>query len=322
MAGGSAWNVQVGVKLDLKELDKLKNRKIDIDASGAINAGKDLDLTYQAANRIFTETIQIIGDLVSQTFELNSAMTEFQKVSDLTGDSLDSYVSKLGDMGETVARTASEMVQAATEFRKSGFDDQESAGLAVVASMYQNVADEAISAGEASNFIISQMKAFNLEASDAEHIIDAVNEVSNNFAVSSSDIATNIGKASAALAVGNNTYEQTVGLMTGIIEITRSGTKASRGLVSIQSRLNQIVDESSSTGQALTKWYNDHNIAIYDQAGQLRSLYDILEDTADIWPKLTKNEQLYYLNQQAGEFAPLQGELTETLLRALYTKPQ
>lgn len=36
------------------------------------------------------------------------------------------------------------------------------------------MADEELEAGEAANFIISQMKAFKLEASDAEHIIDAV----------------------------------------------------------------------------------------------------------------------------------------------------
>lgn len=192
------------------------------------------------------------------------------------------------------------MVEAATEFKKSGYDEADSAQLAKVASLYQNIADEQISAGEAANFIISQMKAFNLTADDSEHIIDAVNNVSNNMAVSSADLATNIGKASAALATGNNTYEETLALMTGIVEITRSGTKAARGLVSVQSRLNQIVDENSSTGKALTAWYEEHNIAIYDQAGQLRKLYDILHDVAEIWPKLTTNEKDYYLNQQAG----------------------
>jgi negative regulator of replication initiation len=43
--------------------------------------------------------------------------------------------------------------------------------------LYQNIADEELDAGESANFIISQMKAFNMTAQDAEHIIDAVNEV-------------------------------------------------------------------------------------------------------------------------------------------------
>lgn len=101
-------------------------------------------------------------------------------------------------------------------------------------------------------------------------------------------------------------------------EITRNASRMARGLISVQSRLNQIVDEGSATGKALTEWYTEHNIAIYDQDNQLRSLYDVLGDVAKIWPTLTTNEKAYYLNQQAGEFALLQGELTETYLE-LYT---
>lgn len=192
------------------------------------------------------------------------------------------------------------MVDAATSFKKAGYSEEDSAQLALVASLYQNIADEALTAGESADFIISQMKAFNLTAADSEHIVNAVNEISNNMALSSADLATNIGKASAALAVGNNTYEESLSLMAGIVEVTRSGAKAARGLVSVQSRLNQTIDESSSTGKALTKWYSDHNIAILDQTGQLRSLYDVLTDVAKIWPDLTTNEKDYYLNQQAG----------------------
>ena len=138
------------------------------------------------------------------------------------------------------------MVEAATEFRKSGFNDEDAANLALVATTYQNVADDAISAGEASNFIIAQMKAFGIEAENASHIIDALNEVSNRFAVSSSDLSNNIGKASAALATGNTTYEETLGLFTGITEITRNASRAARGLVSIQSRLTQVLDAELS----------------------------------------------------------------------------
>lgn len=43
--------------------------------------------------------------------------------------------------------------------------------------MFTNVADESMSAADSASFIIAQMKAFNIEADDAEHIIDAVNAV-------------------------------------------------------------------------------------------------------------------------------------------------
>ena len=186
------------------------------------------------------------------------------------------------------------------EFRKSGFGDEDAANLALVATMYQNVADESISAADSAGFIIAQMKAFNIEAEDATHIIDAVNEISNNYAVSSSDLANNLGKVSSALSVGGNSFEETLGMMTAITEITRNASTAARGLVSVQSRFNQIIDETSSTGKKLTDFYDKHGIAIKDQNGQLRNLYDVLKDTAGIWDTLDENEQKYFLNIQAG----------------------
>lgn len=88
--------------------------------------------------------------------------------------------------------------------------------------------------------------------------------------------------------------------MTAITEITRNSSTAARGLVSVQSRFNQIIDETSSTGKKLTDFYDKHGIAIKDQNGQLRNLYDVLKDTAGIWDTLDENEQKYFLNIQAG----------------------
>ena len=186
------------------------------------------------------------------------------------------------------------------EFKKSGFNEEDSATLAGVAAMYQNVADDAISAGESANFIISQMKAFGLEAEDATHIIDALNEVSNTQAVSSADLANNLGKASAAMALGNNTYEQSLAMMTAITEINRSGAKSARALVSVQSRLTQVLDEQSSTGKALVEIYKGLGIALKDQNGQLRPTFEIFKDLAEKWPDLTTNQKDYIALTQAG----------------------
>ena len=93
--------------------------------------------------------------------------------------------------------------------------------------------------------------------------------------------------------------------MTAITEITRNGSRSARGLVSIQSRLNQVVDESSSTGKQLIELYKEQNIALFDQNGQLRDSYDILKDLAAVWPNLTRNQQAEFAWPQAGEITPL-----------------
>ena len=109
--------------------------------------------------------------------EFDDTLVEFRKVSDLSGDSLTAYIQKLAKLGETTGNTMTSMVEAATEFKKSGYSDEDAAALANVASIYRNIADETISAGDSASFLIAQMKAFNISASDSLHIIDSVNEV-------------------------------------------------------------------------------------------------------------------------------------------------
>ena len=132
---------------------------------------------FGAATAIIGGVTTAVYQAASAVKEYDDALTQFKKVSNLSGDALNEYGVKLGKLGESVAKSRIEMVEASTEFRKSGYSDSDSAKLAKTASLYQNIADEEISAGDAASLIISQMKAFNMNASQSEHTIDAVNEV-------------------------------------------------------------------------------------------------------------------------------------------------
>lgn len=152
-------------------------------ASGAQTLGEKFESMgrkLQSINGVFQavkNAAVTFEQALQPLLDFEDSLTEFKKVSDLSGEALDEYTKKLGQMGQEVGKSRAEMVDAATEFKKSGFDEADSAQLARVASLYQNIADEELSAGEAANFIISQMKAFNLTADDAMHIIDSVNEI-------------------------------------------------------------------------------------------------------------------------------------------------
>lgn len=192
------------------------------------------------------------------------------------------------------------MVDAAGEFRKNGFNDQDAATLARTAAMFQNVSDEAISAGDSALFIISQMIAFGIEAENAQSIIDKVNEVANRFSVSSGDLSKALGIVASTSAAMGNSIDQTLGVVTAITEQTRNASKSARAANTIFSRLAQVVDENSETGQKLTEIYNSLGIALYDSSGQMRSTYDILADLASQWGSLDKNTQQYIAITSAG----------------------
>ena len=197
------------------------------------------------------------------------------------------------------------------EFRKNGFNDDDAAQLAVIASQFQNVADEAISAEDSASFLIAQMTAFDIPAENAQHIADAVNEVANQFSVSSGDISNSLGNMSAVMAQTGASFEESLGMLTAITEVTRNANKASRGLVSIGSRIVQVVDDSSTTGKALKEIYDELGIALFDSEGQLRSSYDIFYDLSQIWDTLDTNTQNYIASVQAGEFCPFKANMRE-----------
>lgn len=195
------------------------------------------------------------------------------------------------------------MVSAATEYRKNGFNDQDAAQLARVSSMFQNVADESISTGDAAQFLISQLIAFNKTTGDVEgnamHIADALNEVANNFAVGTGDLATGLKVVASSSAGMNNSFEQTIGLMTAITEQTKNASKASRGLNSIMANLAQVLDDASSNGKKITEIFEQLGVEMYEN-GQLKSGYDLLAGLAEKWDTLDNNSQKYIATTVAG----------------------
>lgn len=269
-------------------------------------------LTYMSVTQLFNTFMNGIRDMIDQVHELDDSLVELQKVTDLEGTALENFINKAYEAGEAVAKTGKQMIDAATAFAKSGYDADMSLQLGKVAAMYTNIADEEISTGEAAEFIIAQMKAFGLETSNttktlenAYHVIDAVNEVSNNFAVSSADIANNLGKASAVMANAGNSMEQYIGMMTAATEVTRNASKAANGLKTITLRLQGMNDngeESLELQAQMEGLFNKLNISVYKANGELKNTYEILESLAAVYPKLTNAEKAYVTETIAGKY--------------------
>lgn len=89
-----------GIRSVTAELDTMSTA-----TQQASKHAEDLGLTYQQARLIMDKCVDTISSMVEQVYTLNSAITEFKKVSDLRGSGLEDYVQSLSEMGKTVART-------------------------------------------------------------------------------------------------------------------------------------------------------------------------------------------------------------------------
>lgn len=260
---------------------------------------------YVVGAMVTQQTTRFISNMVNEVKQLDASLVELRKVTDLEGESLRAFTKDAYEAGKAVAKTGRDMIEAATEFAKSGYNPEMALKLGEVALMYGNIADETISAGDSANFIIAQMKAFNIEAENAIHIIDAVNEVSNNFAVSSADIANNLGKASAVMANAGNSMEEYIGMMTAITEITRSADKAANGLKTITLRLQGMNDEGAEDIEVqakMEKMFNKLGLSVYKANGELKSTYEIMDSLAPVYQTLTNAEKAYVTETIAGKF--------------------
>ena len=200
----------------------------------AVDAFQKFSL-WSVISNIFYKIVRAAEGLVNTAIELDSAFTELSKVTDITRDDFDKLTQQAYELGSEVAKTTTEVINAMTEFAKAGYTIEESSEiLAKNALMWTNISDGTVSASDAANMIISVMKAFNMEAEDTTHIIDALNEVSNNYAISSGQLSDSLSRSAAVLANTGTTYEQMLGLVTGITEVTRNANKASTALRTIR----------------------------------------------------------------------------------------
>lgn len=122
----SNYSIIVDAELDLKkikeQLKEVSSNGVDLKVHGAAQGkkeiddvtkstrqlnetGQDLELTFNVAHEVFSKFLSVVKDMAGQVYELDAALTEFKKVSDLSGSALDDYVDKLSQLGQEVGRT-------------------------------------------------------------------------------------------------------------------------------------------------------------------------------------------------------------------------
>ena len=312
-------NSDAQIRQDIKSLEKKLSLNLDLKAdsksatqiknaiSGVGNAAKKAQEHTQGLGDIIGKfsSWQIVGDvihgvkdaiadMVDQVFELDASLTELDKVTDLTSEGLQQLTDDAFTVGQQIGATGKDVIDATTIFAQAGYEAQEALDLSEQAIMLKNVSEAGATAEKSASTLIATMKAFGLEAEDSGHIVDALNEVSNKYAVSVNDLSTAIQKSAASMATGNNTLEETFGLVTAGVEILQEPGRVANGLSTITARLtaeNDAYIKSITGGQGV----------IDEQTGQLRSTMEILGDLSEKWETLSSVEQQELAEVVAGK---------------------
>lgn len=251
------------------------------------------------------KAVALLKDVVVQVKAMDDALVELNKVADLSDKQLDSLTARAFALADAVGQTGTEAINAITEVKRAGFSLEESELIAKYALMMTNVAEGIDDAGEAANILISVLKGTNAPISYASQLLDELNSISNQSAISFDALANMTQEIAGTMDTLGVSTQQTMSLLTGAYEVLQD-ERVAKGTSVIGLRISGL-NESLEKEAGLQSTVNDAlmkyaKISVFDeQTGQLRDYYDILDDLSRVWDSLSKNAQAYLTTQLAGK---------------------
>lgn len=254
---------------------------------------------------LVTGAINAIKQMVAEVISLDASMVELNKVFDASSEELERVKDRAFELADGLGTTGKAVIDATTEFKRMGYTIDESLDLARVATMMTNVAEGITDAGEAANILTAILKGTGVSTEYAMSLLDRLNEVSNNNAISFDALAHMLQESAASMSVLGNNIDETIGMLTGAYAVIQD-EKVGKALTTIGLRiagLNEDLQEEAGLANDVSKALQKYaGINVFDeQTGQIRSTYEIMKDLAGVWDDLNKNEQTMLLNVLAGK---------------------
>lgn len=161
----------------------------------------------------FNDIMRYGKEVISNVIEIDTALTELRKVSDTTEARLTQNFENSAKTAKELGAAITDVISATSDWSKMGYDIDEAEELARVSILYTNVGD-GIDVTEANESLISTLQGFQLDASEAESVIDKFNEVANRYAIDSAGIGEALQRSAASFNAANTDLSKSIALIT------------------------------------------------------------------------------------------------------------
>lgn len=276
---------------------------------------------YFSSTALIMRGVQYVRQMYDNVLKVDTAMTGLKRVTNLTGEQ---YAKLYDDMTESAKKYGAELssiIDLNTSWIKLGFDSSIANRLSEISTMYQHVAD--IDESTAAENLVTAYKGFQETLDEKyggdttkaiEHVVDAYDKLNNEFAVTAANVGDAMKRSASSLQMAGNTFEESVGMATGITEVIQDAEKAGstlnivslrlRGLKGQLEELGEEVDENvESISKMQTHILNltEGKVNIFGDDGQFKSTYQIMKEISDIWDELDSKAQADLLETVAGK---------------------
>lgn len=259
--------------------------------------------TWDLVTKSFSLFKRTLKEMVQVVIDLDSAMTELKKVTNETGQAYDAFLSSATVRAQRMGATIVDTVSATADFARLGYDLEESSSLADAAIVYKNVGDGIEDIGDASESIISTIKAFEkfgITAGDAMGVVDKFNEVGNNFAISSKGIGDGLLNSAAALAAAGNNLDESIAMITAANEVIQDPEHVGTTLKTVSMFLRAAKTEAEEAGESTEGMANsvselrneilaltNNKVDIQIDENTFKNTFQILKELSEEWGNLS-----------------------------------
>ncbi|OJT57284.1 phage tail tape measure protein [Bacillus licheniformis] len=288
------------------EIDQLNRKLRQVGTSEVFNRNANLGIFEQlrvAMERVpiwmtamtaFYGTINSVRAMTSEILRLDAALTELKRVAS-ANISIDTMFRGALTLSKELGNNVHDVMQAVNEFARTygDFNERQLLAITKTVTLMSNVSD--LTAQEATQSLVGTMNAFNISASESIHIVDALNEVDNNYAISTKQLAEAMSRSSSTARTFGVTLEENVGNITAIGAVTmESGSIIGNSLKTIYSRITTLSEAEDVL--------NGVGVSIRKQSGDVREANDVLSDLAEKWNDLSDQERQNIAVKIAGRY--------------------
>lgn len=251
-------------------------------------------------------------NISSAVVQLNSDITELSKVSSATSDQIYDDFSSYADIAKDIGGTISDTISATADWSRNGYNLPDSKELARVALLYKNVGD-GIDIDSANKSLISTLRGFEMEADEAEKIIDIYNNVSNNEPIDSGGIGEAMQRSAASFNAANTSLQESVALISTTNSVVQNPEKVGNMWKVVSMRIRSATAELEEAGEdtdGVVKSTADLQKMIKSMTGYdilekdgktFKSIYNIVLNISKVWNKLSDTNQSALLQALAGK---------------------
>lgn len=244
---------------------------------------------------------QVPRQMVQAVRDINAAQIELRKVSEASNAQLTAYWDEAAESAKKYGATISDVISSTADWSRLGYNLDDSKILSDLTTLYQRVGDN-MTQESASEALISTLQGYQMTADQAEHIVDAFNEVGNKFAIGSDGIGEALQRSASSMYAAGNTMEQTIGLVTAANTVVQDPDSVGTAFKTISMRIRGATTEleeagletdgmAESTASLRKEIMALSGVDIMKDANTFKSTYDILDELATKWQDLTDIQQ-------------------------------